>query len=298
MITVFTPTYNRAHTLERLYNSLCTQTSFDFEWLVIDDGSTDETKAFFASIASSSFNIRYYYQTNGGKHRAINKGVALARGEWFFIVDSDDYLPADSIETIKRYVGEINDDNRFCGITGLRVHPDFTPIGNIVFDKPTDIDNLTFRIKYKGIGDYAEIFRTSVLKEYPFPEYEGEKFCTEALVWNRIARKYVTRFVNAKIYICEYQVGGLTDTYEKIMRNSPRAAMLYYKELLCLDGLPLRLRISFHLLYWNYRKSFKGELEHETAPTWKMKILFVFLNPMYKVWRKLKCLKNNIAQYL
>ncbi|WP_294617824.1 glycosyltransferase family A protein [uncultured Bacteroides sp.] len=290
MITIFTPAYNRVHTLERLYNSLCVQTSFDFEWLVIDDGSTDGTKSFFESMAPSPFDVRYYNQDNGGKHRAINKGVMLARGEWFFIVDSDDYLPVSSVEIIKRYVGEIEDDNRFCGITGLRVSPDLKPIGSVVFDKPMDIDNLTFRNKYKGTGDYAEVLRTSVLREYPFPEYAGEKFCTEALVLNRIAHKYLTRFVNAKIYICEYQAGGLTDTYARIMQNSPQAAMLYYKELLCSNGLSLRSRISFHLSYWKYHSCFKGELECGLAPTWKMRLLFIFLKPAYKIWHILKCL--------
>ena len=109
MITVFTPTYNRAYCLGNLFNSLCSQTYTDFEWLIVDDGSTDNTKSLVEGFCcNSNINIRYVYQKNGGKHRAINRGVAEARGELFFIVDSDDTLPGDSLETISVYAQGIN----------------------------------------------------------------------------------------------------------------------------------------------------------------------------------------------
>ena len=105
-ITVFTPTYNRAYTLERLYKSLLNQTSYDFEWLIVDDGSTDNTSELIKSFQNNQlFDVRYYKQGNGGKHVAINKGVELAEGELFFIVDSDDYLTDDAIAITKKYCG-------------------------------------------------------------------------------------------------------------------------------------------------------------------------------------------------
>jgi glycosyltransferase involved in cell wall biosynthesis len=102
MITIFTPTYNRAYSLRRLYDSLCKQTSNDFEWLVVDDGSTDDTENLINSfIADGKVDIRYFKQANGGKHRAINFGVREARGELFFIVDSDDQVTPDAVEWIE-----------------------------------------------------------------------------------------------------------------------------------------------------------------------------------------------------
>jgi glycosyltransferase involved in cell wall biosynthesis len=120
LITVFTPTYNRAKLLKRLYDSLCVQTFTDIEWLIIDDGSVDNTeKIVNGFIAENKIGIRYIKQRNGGKHRAINHGVREAKGELFFIVDSDDWLPEDSLETINKYYQGIKDDKSFAGISGL-----------------------------------------------------------------------------------------------------------------------------------------------------------------------------------
>lgn len=230
MITIFTPTYNRKNTLNRLYNSLCAQTSYDFEWIVIDDGSTDDTKTFFETIKQESFPIRYYYQENGGKHRAINKGVSLANGEYFFIVDSDDYLTPNAVSIISEYIKNINDSS-ICGIVGLRVDTLGRVIGTQCNYSVIDIDFLSYRTKLHIQGDRAEIVRTSIMREYLFPTFDGEKFCTEAVVWNRIAQKYKARYINERFYICEYQLGGLTDNYNKIMRKSPKASLLYFKEM-------------------------------------------------------------------
>ena len=104
-ITVFTPTYNRAYIIENLYRSLQRQTVKDFEWLVIDDGSTDNTQELFDKWISeeNAFPIRYYKQRNGGKCRAINRALDLAQGELFFTVDSDDYLTKDALEKVMRW---------------------------------------------------------------------------------------------------------------------------------------------------------------------------------------------------
>ena len=100
-ITVFTPSFNRAHLLSRLYDSLLKQTTNDFEWLIVDDGSTDDTETKVEEfINKGELPIRYYKQQNGGKHRAINTGVQLASGELFFIVDSDDGLVHDCIQKV------------------------------------------------------------------------------------------------------------------------------------------------------------------------------------------------------
>ena len=118
-ITVFTATYNRGSLLKRLYSSLKMQTDYRFEWIIIDDGSIDDTEQIVSCFSDHVFKVTYKKQVHGGKHRAINKGLELATGEFFYIVDSDDYLPKDSIEIINRWIEEIDDG--LVGVSGLKV---------------------------------------------------------------------------------------------------------------------------------------------------------------------------------
>lgn len=287
MITVFTPAYNRRQTLDRLYKSLCRQTSFNFEWLVVDDGSIDNTKEFINSISEDRFAVRYYYQENGGKHRAINKGVKLALGEWFFIVDSDDYLTDDAISSLEKPLKEIELDNRFCGIVALKIDQDYRVIGTSFRYDVIDTDFITIREKYKKRGDTADVVRTSILECYPFPEIENEKFCTEAVVWNRIAQKYIARCVNKEIYICEYMSGGLTEIYEQIMDVSPYCSMIYCKELVSYNQVTFINKILFFMRYLHYCKIVKFRFIKDVYPTLQMFFLLPFI-PLLCAIRYLK----------
>ena len=131
LVTVFTPTYNRAYILEQLYRSLCSQTCKNFEWLIVDDGSTDNTCELVALWSQENkFSIRYYLQKNGGKHRAINKGVELAQGELFYIVDSDDQLPPNSINDILCIYSDVCDDDSFAGVCEI-IHISLNPHHNM-----------------------------------------------------------------------------------------------------------------------------------------------------------------------
>ena len=230
-ITVFTPAYNRAHLLRRLYDSLCAQTYTNFEWIIVDDGSTDNTETLIKEfIAENKIDIRFTRQPNGGKHRAINRGVSQATGELFYIVDSDDYLTPDALQTIIDVYTPVRNDTKFAGISALCHYSDGTKAGGEEDWLQIDSNALEIRLKYRVKGDLSEVFRTAVMREFPFPEFEGEKFCPEALVWNRIARKYNLRYVYRKIYVCDYQPDGLTANIIKVRRNSPLASALYYSE--------------------------------------------------------------------
>lgn len=159
MITVFTPTYNRGYIIKQLYDSLILQSYKDFEWLVIDDGSTDDTEELFKSfIAEQKLNIHYLKIENGGKHRAINKGVILAQGKYFFIVDSDDYLHNNALERIYFYTKQIEDDKTFAGVCGLKIYPNGRKVGGEANYKILDTDSISFREKYRVKGDMAEVF--------------------------------------------------------------------------------------------------------------------------------------------
>lgn len=212
--TILTPTYNRAYTLSRLYESLKKQTFQDFEWLVIDDGSTDNTKELIESFINEKpfFDIIYKYKENGGKHRAINYGINFAKGEMTFLLDSDDWLTDNSLFLIDQVEKSIPQESKeqFIGFLGLRVHENDEIIGKTFVGNYADVTYMQ-RTKQGISGDKGEVFYTELLKKYPFPEFDGEKFATERLVWNKMSYDgYKIRYFNKPVQYCEYLEDGLT----------------------------------------------------------------------------------------
>lgn len=263
LITVFTPTYNRAHLLPRLYESLKAQTCQDFEWLIVDDGSTDNTEEVLKEWCSppsggvggdflKEGRLRYFKQENGGKHRAVNRGVKEARGELFFIADSDDWLPEDSLATVEEYYKKNKGNHAIGGICGLDIAPDGAHVSSTLPQDEVICSSLDIRLKYRIIGDLKEVFLTRVLREFPFPEFDGERFCPEALVWNRIAQKYKLLFFNKSIYIAEYQPEGITAGITRARMNSPVASVTTYQELNSYD-IPLKEKVKAAINYWRFR---------------------------------------------
>lgn len=206
--TVFTPTYNRAHTLARVYESLERQTFRDFEWLVVDDGSTDGTRELVAEWQRrASFPIRYVWQENQGKHVAFNRGVREARGELFLTLDSDDACVPEALERFKHHWDAIPAEQKplFSAVTSLCAQPDGAIVGSRFPRDVTDSDSLEIRYRYKVKGEKWGFHRTDVLRQFPFPEAVKRQYVPEGIVWSRIARRYKTRFVNEalRIYFVE-----------------------------------------------------------------------------------------------
>lgn len=253
-ITVFTPTYNRASYLQRLYESLTKQTFSNFEWLIVDDGSTDKTKECIAEMAKTnpSFPIKYYYKENGGKHTAINYGVKIAEGELLFIVDSDDSLPENSLEIISKYYERIKCDKSYAGVCGLISHHNGERIGSGFPEECVTANTIEIRNKFGVTGDLREVFRASILREFPFPEIEGERFCPEILVWNRIAESYKLYCFNETIYYADYLEGGLTDNIVKARMKSPVASMTCYAEM-TKQNISLIQKTKAAINYWRFR---------------------------------------------
>ncbi len=233
MITVMTPTYNRAYILPAAYEALKNQTCFDFEWIIVDDGSTDNTEVLVSGWLkeNNKFNIIYYKQTNGGKHRAVNKGVSLAKYDYFMILDSDDSLTADAVQKIHNWINDIADLDGFAGVAGLKGNGNIA-IGKFPNKKYIDATNLE-RVKYGLMQDKAEIYKTEVMRSYPFPEFEGENFLRESASWDRIAKDgYKIRWYNEIIYNCDYIADGLTkntneQTYAKNFKGYTYCSKLY-----------------------------------------------------------------------
>lgn len=234
-ITVFTPTYNRAYILDELYNSLKKQTFIDFEWLIIDDGSTDCTyeKVKNWSADNTKFPIRYYKFENSGKQKEINRALDLARGELFFTVDSDDLLTADALDKINRWEKTIPQCEKFCGFAGSDGDMAGKAINPIFSEEYVDA---TFFNRYAETGmfighDRPWVFYTDVHRQYRYPEIEGEKFIAEAVVWNRMAKDgYQIRCFNDVIYLIEHQEDGYTKKISQILIQSPKGYGLWKAE--------------------------------------------------------------------
>lgn len=250
-ITIFTPTYNRGDLLNNAFDSLCKQSCKDFEWLIVDDGSLDDTEQIVQNfIDKNLISIRYFKKSNGGKHTAINLGVQKANGSFFWILDSDDSLPTNAVETIIS-----NYDNMqklgACGICGYMAHHNGEIIGNPLIDKSCVVSSLQMRYEMGITGDMMEVFSTKVLKEFPFPEIDGERFCPEVLVWYRIALKYKLLLIPDIIYYRDYLEGGLTDNIIKIRMRSPIGAMMTYSEMFKLD-IPFKQKLKSAINFWRF----------------------------------------------
>lgn len=236
-ITVFTPTYNRAYIIEQLYRSLQRQTYHDFEWLVVDDGSTDDTESLIKSwkLEDNVFPIHYYKKENGGKCRAINYGVDRAEGRLFFNVDSDDYLTDDALEKVSQWEKNLPKDGKFCGVVGnLGTSEAETP--NTAWPEPYRDANLLERYpEYSSHpidGERAWVFYTDIQKKYKYPEFDGENFITPAVTWNRMAHDgYLVRIYDDIIWVYEYQPDGLTASGNKRFINRPQGHGLWLREM-------------------------------------------------------------------
>lgn len=276
-ISILTPTYNRGKLLLPLYESLKNLTFEDFEWLIVDDGSEDDTEQYALSwiahnIENAEFPIRYIKKSNGGKHTAINRGVREANGELILILDSDDTLPEDSLATIAQYYEQCKGYKDCAGVCGLMAHHDGQLIGTGFPKEPMYESALQFRYAEEGnvTGDLLEVYKTSVMREFPFPEIDNERFCPESLVWNRIANKYKLFCFNKVIYYRDYLEGGLTSKIVRIRMNSPIASTMTYAEMLDYN-ISLKWKIRSAINYWRFKYCITNKSLKAPAVKWYWK---------------------------
>ncbi|MFT3918857.1 glycosyltransferase family A protein [Cloacibacterium sp.] len=250
MQTIFTPTYNRAHLLPRLYQSIICQGFENFEWLIVDDGSTDGTEELVNGwIGENKCSIRYFKTNNGGKHSAINFGVRQAKGEVFFIVDSDDVLADNALGNIETYYQSIKDNENICGVIGLSQYLNTnTIVGNYFPKNSWEVTFADVYLKYHLEGDKSVAFKTEILKKYPFPEKEGIRFVFEAVVWHEMSKKYKVLAINDKIQMVEYQVSGVSNSSYKRWYIQSLAFSFFY--LIKNKTYPFT-KYPHHFL-WNY----------------------------------------------
>lgn len=251
-VTILTPTYNRADNLNNLYESLVKQTNCDFKWLIIDDGSVDNTKEIVESyIKESKIKIVYKYKENGGKHRAINYGMKYVDTDLTFIVDSDDYLTENAIDLAIKFGKKYINRKDICGFSFLRCFPN-GEINGMKFPKDEYIsDYISCRLNEEIMGDKAEVYYTKIFKQYKFKEVDGEKFLFEDYIWIQMAEKYKTVHINIPIYVGDYLSDGLTKNIEIQKYNSPKG-MMYRAEVMCSKKCNLKVRIKGIIMYTSY----------------------------------------------
>ncbi|MDF1579424.1 MAG: glycosyltransferase family A protein [Desulfuromonadales bacterium] len=259
-ITIFTPTYNRAHLLHRVYQSLCQQSFKDFEWIVVDDGSTDNTASLITVFSESSdFSIRYEYQPNSGKHFATNRGVSLAKGDLFAVLDSDDWFDPDAIKTILDEWQHIDETKRqdYSGLVFLYAYSSgkHDIVGTAFPRDILDSNAIEIRTVHGVKGDNFGVLRRDVLEENPFPE-EFCGFVMESLIWNRLALRYKQRFVNKVVAYTEYQADGLSaNGLQKRVESAPATVLRYKEYILCAETRyisPWGL-LKAHVNYYRYQ---------------------------------------------
>ena len=203
-VTVFTPTFNRADKLERAFLSLQAQIYRNFEWLIVDDGSTDETEKIIRDLsAKATFPTRNFRQNNSGKHIAFNRAVQEARGELFLCLDSDDECLPDALEKLVSCWQSIpeSDQGKFAGVTGLCIDQNGDLVGTKYPKDILDSDSMEIRYRYRVKGEKWGFLRTAVLAQFPFPTELRKTCLPESVVWNAIARRYKTRFINEALRV-------------------------------------------------------------------------------------------------
>ena len=260
-LTYFTPTYNRANLLEKLYNSLLNQTNKDFVWLIIDDGSSDNTKDVVSNwVKDNKIEIQYHYKQNGGKHTAMDMSNQICTTKYICCVDSDDYLSDNATEVILNYIDTFANNDEIVGFVGRRANYSGEPFQT---EWPQDatclyFDELSKKYNYKS--DTILVFKTDIIKQYHFPVIKDERFVTEIVYYNQFIRKY--KFITMKecLYLAEYQPGGYTAQGMDLFFKNPKGYLYYLKQLIYInieDNKKFKTKVGSAASYYAWKSVLK-----------------------------------------
>lgn len=276
MITIFTPTYNRKEKLNSLYTSLLNQNYKDFEWLIVDDGSTDGTNNYIKELQKENkINIRYIYKKNEGKMSAVNIAHQEAFGDCFMTIDSDDELMPNILSVLVRDFKKIEKKEELAGIVYLASYKGNAKeiIGDKLPKNGTECPYTDLSLKYKIKGDKATLWKTSVLRNYMFPIIEGEKFIPDLYLMMMISRNYKIMTMNKSVMLVEYLDTGYSNNYFDLVKRNPLGTALYYKELY--DFNPVLYNIYGYILFCIYgKKKIKNIIKEHPA---KIKVIILYI---------------------
>lgn len=285
MITIFTPTYNRAYTLPKLFESLQAQNSNNFEWLIVDDGSSDGTQELVEDFTTKAdFKITYIYQENQGKHVAINTALKNINTQYFVTVDSDDFLEDDAIQIIFIKLPLIDHSENIIALASpIKILNHNTTINKITTETVATTYEMIYR--YKIHGEVTLIFKTELAKSFEYPSFSKEKFMLESIVFNRMDKMYRFLYIPESIVNAEYIPDGLTAQGKKKLIDNPKGAALAYKEKMNNFKIPLENRQMFAKNYWDYEnltnKSFISKINKVSGIVIKYYIITYFLKRFF-----------------
>ncbi len=262
-ITIFTPTYNRAHTLPELYQSLCFQSCKDFEWIVVDDGSTDGTNKLIEGwIGEKKISIRYFFQENAGKMAAHNLAVDHSRSDWFMCLDSDDklfdqHVVDNCIHFWQQMSASLSEEvlSKVCGIISyksIRENHNLFPRGM----QNVHLSELR-RSGYKG--ETVIMVKSAILTSHKFPHFEGEKFVTDTYLYEQLDKDHIFLLMDSPTQICKYNPDGYSFNYRRLLFSNPLGYRAYHdqrialgqdgklKSAICYDAISIRIGMKSFL---------------------------------------------------
>ena len=267
-LTIVTPTFNRAHTLPRCYDSLLKQTCWDFEWIIVDDGSTDNTQDVISGFDTDLFQVIKIRKEKGGKHTALNASHPYIHGDYVLILDSDDYLTDTAVNEVLSGWSVYREEMTVGILAFLKGTSESEPVCTVA-DYETPVEVLRYRRQSRIGNDCCGVIRTEIFLKYPFPVYEGEKFISECALWNRAGRDYKCVYIDSVIYLCEYMEDGLTRSGRSMRIRNPKGGM--YTSNLRMDRRNyFGQRCKYALLYTCYghfaHKGFRQQMKETDYP--------------------------------
>lgn len=270
-LTILTPIYNRANLLPQVFACLQKQTDMDFEWIIIDDGSIDNSLQVAQSFQTDLFCIQVLSKPNGGKHTALNFTHPYIHGKYVLILDSDDSLTENAVDTVKREWQKYQHNTKIGMLIFLRGNNKAIPFCTVSqYNRPVDF--MTCKRTHILGRDCCEVIRTDLFKQFSFPEFPGEKFVSESALWNRISQDYQCVYINQIVYICAYLSDGLTQAGRALRIKNPKGGM-YVANTELTPKNSLKKRLKYGMLYSCYGK-FSGYTFKQLAKTCSNKTIF------------------------
>ncbi len=290
LLSIVTPTYNRAKLLKNCFLSLQRQTNKAFEWIIVDDGSVDDTKAVVASFQEQApeMRITYIYKENGGKHTALNASHPYLHGAYVLMLDSDDTLVETAVDDVFEAWRPYADRPEIGVVVMLKGKAEDDPVA---YASQTDVPVDLFRCKRVGVygGDCCEVIRTDLFVRFPFPVFPGEKFISEGILWKKVNQEHRYVYKNKVIYLCDYLEDGLTRAGRAMRIKSPLGGMM--NSSLNMDPRnDFKSRLKNALLYSCY--GFFAGMRPKEILSWDKKYLglkMACLIPgyfQYRIWKR------------
>lgn len=231
-LTIYTPLYNKSETVFRTFQSLLNQTKFDFEWIIINDGSTDESGKIAECFKTDKFKITYISKENEGLSSAMNIGAELACGDYILRLDPDDYLDVDAVKIVYDRIFSYKKNSRVGCFVFLTKDENGQIKGFHPFSDTQLCNFWDYRHKYKALGDRAEVFVSSLYKKFRMPQFEKERFCPESILWNNFSDLYDAVYFCDAIYIREYNKDSITSSWPMVGYNNPKGMQLALSDAL------------------------------------------------------------------